>query len=83
MAEKYEVYIGRTEQNRKKTYLVFFFDADKKQARKAAKRFFKCSEDHLGLYVCWIYRDKLWFEDPGLKGAKKAASIEYVNRRTE
>ncbi len=76
--EHYEVFTGRTDRNRKKTYLVFYFDSDKVMARKAAKRFFKCSDDHLSLFVGWRFRNNLYFEDPGIKGAKKVAFIEYT-----
>lgn len=76
--ERYEVFTGRTERNRKKSYLVFNFDSDKGMAIKAAKSFFKCSEDHLSLFVGWRFRNNLYFEDPGIKGAKKVAFIEYT-----
>ncbi len=73
----FEVYEGRTEKNRKKTYLVA--DADNLfDLYDIAKRFFRCSKDHVLVAHGWVLNDELYLSNPRMKGAKKKAIAYYV-----
>lgn len=74
----YEVYIGLTEQNRKKTYLVFDKALDLAQARK----FFRCSLANLVYRTGYVLNDELYFNRPHKKGEKKVMVAYYVSRRS-
>ena len=71
MFEIYKAVKGR------KTYLVFSGLEKPDEAFGAAKKYFRCSEYHLGIKACWILNDELYFEDPNKKSAKKKMTIFY------
>lgn len=74
----YEVYIGLTERNRKKTYLVYEPWTSYIDMCEAAKKFFRCSEAHLEIVNGWVLNDELYLEDPHKRGAKIKAVAFYV-----
>ena len=71
----FEVFIGRTEQNRKKTYLVAEPGTTYIRMCEAAKKFFRCSEAHIEVVDGWILNDELYLDDPGRKAKKRAIAF--------
>lgn len=72
---KYEIYEGRTEMNRKKTYLVFNPNKTSfMEAGNTAKVFFKCSADHVIVRPGWVVRGQLYLGAP-TKPAKNARVV--------
>lgn len=74
----FEVFIGRTEQNRKKTYLVAEPGTTYIRMCEAAKKFFRCSEAHLEIVNGYVLNDELYLEDPHKRGAKLKCVAFYV-----
>lgn len=74
----YEIYIGRTERNRKKTYLVDEPWTSYIDMCEAAKKFFKCSVAHLEITYGYVLNDELYLEDPHKRGAKMKTVAFYV-----
>ena len=78
MKNEFEVYEGRTEKNRKKTYLVFPWTiGDGEEREKTAKYFFRCNSHHLEYARGWIFNDELYLEDPHKKGKKRVCVYFY------
>lgn len=71
----YEVYIGKTEQGRNRSYFV---DKDMAVANKAAKRTLKVAEDHILIEVAWTVGDDLYFNNPHKRGQKKVWAASYL-----
>ena len=69
---EFEVFIGRTEQNRKKTYLVAEPGTTYIRMCEAAKKFFRCSEAHLEVVNGYV------LDDPHKRGAKLKCVAFYV-----
>ena len=65
-----------------KKYLVF---ETKQYAFKDgiddAKKFFKCSYDHLEARDVWVNGKDLYLENPHIKGFHKRYAFSYSNRR--
>ena len=74
----FEVFIGRTEQNRKKTYLVAEPWTSYICMCDAAKKFFRCSEAHIEIANGYVHNDELYLEDPHKRGAKLKCVAFYV-----
>ncbi len=74
----YEIYIGRTERNRKKTYLVDEPWTSYIDMYEAARKFFKCSPAHLEITNGYVLNDELYLEDPHKRGAKIKCVAFYV-----
>lgn len=74
----YEVYIGRTERSRKKTYLVYEPWTSYFCMYEAAKKFFRCSEAHIEIVAGYVLNDELYLEDPHKRGAKMKMVAYYV-----
>lgn len=68
MFEIYKSYKGR------KTYIVS--RAEYRPTLAYAKRFFKCSENHIVCVIGYIYKSELYLEDPHKRGTK-ACWIAY------
>ena len=66
----------------KKKYLVF---QTKQYAFKDgindAKKFFKCSYDHLEARDVWVNGKYLYLENPHIEGFYKHVAINYISRR--
>lgn len=63
----------------RKHYLVFFgsFSAWSYEAlKKEGIRHFRCGEKNLEIEKGWIYKDELYFEDPG-KGSKVVSVVSH------
>jgi len=73
----FEIYIGRTEKNRKKTYLVFPYESSITKIVVNAKKHFRCTEGHLGLAKGWLVNDELWLENPHKRGMKLVVVATY------
>ena len=71
----YDVYFGKTAQNRTKTYLVF---ENGKVNFNQAKKYFRCSLRHLKIVPGFVLNDELFFERPHTKGTKTVAVVFYV-----
>lgn len=73
---KYEIYESLT--GRKKKYIVTRIDADYVSVIDYAKKLFKCTEAHIVFTCGWIYKGKLYLDDPEKLGAKKAGVAYWV-----
>lgn len=71
----YEVYIGLTKQNRKKTYLVF---PKGKLAISQAKRYFRCSFTHLKIVEGYVWKDELYLDCKPHSRSKFVTVVYYV-----
>ncbi len=67
----YEIYEGRTDRNRKKTYLVFNLKTDIFDVFAEAAKHFKCAHNHILIEDGWTFRENLYFENPRKKGTQK------------
>ena len=77
MAKFYEVYEGMTSQNRKKTYLVFKYVPSYVQlcdVRLAAKKYFKCSEEHIVVTFGYVKKGELFL----IPSNRKPENIKLV-----
>ena len=78
MKSNSEIYFGKTEQNRTKTFLVFpNSTADRAQAR----RYFKCTNRNIILTAGYVLNGELYFENPRKKGTKKVAVCYWTTGR--
>lgn len=62
----YEIYEGRTVNNRKKTYLVFDYECGYskfEEARTTARHYFRVSDDHIQICVGYVIKDDLFLEN--------------------
>ena len=78
-----EIYEGRTEKNRKKTYLVFDYElgySKFSEVRAAARLYFRVKDEHIKVVVGYIYKDELYLENPKKKpaGAKLVRAAYWV-----
>ena len=76
--KSYKVYEGLTK--RKQKFLVAEpFDSIKAENdfEKYAKRFFRCSKDHLVIKSGYIYKGELYFEKPSDKGYELVNAAYY------
>lgn len=71
-----QIYEGLT--GRKKKYIVTKKDADYLEVVSFAKRFFKCSEAHITFEPGYIYKGKLYLNDPMKYGTKVVGVAYYV-----
>lgn len=78
MKSNYEIYFGKTEQNRTKTFLVFpNRTADLAQAR----RYFKCTYHNIRVTVGYVLNGELYFENPHKKGTKMVTVCYWTTGR--
>jgi len=73
--KEFDIYEGRTEQNRKKTYLVF--NADRfsfNEATAEATHYFKCTKKNVKTRPAWVNRGNLYLE-ADTKPAKSAKCV--------
>lgn len=75
MAE-FEIYESLT--GRKKKYIVTKIDADYVSVINYAKKLFKCTEAHIDFTGGWIYKGKLYLDDPEKLGAKKVGVAYWI-----
>ena len=64
--DNFEIYEGRTDNNRKKTYLVFDYECGYpkfNEARAAARHYFRVSDDHIQICVGYVIKDELFLEN--------------------
>ena len=79
----YEIYEGKTEQHRKKTYLVFKYKAGYPSyvdTQNIAKRFFRVTADHIKLVIGYTHKGDLYLDNPKNmpKGAKSVRVAYWV-----
>ena len=74
MNEDCEVFVGITEQGRKKSYFVA---KDQTTALGNAKKALKVATYHILVEVAWIVGDYLYFTNPKKKGQKKVFAASY------
>lgn len=77
----FEVYEGRTEANRKKTFLVFDYECGYvkfNETIEVARRYFRVSEDHIQICVGYVIKDELYLENLRKKPAgAKVVRVAY------
>lgn len=75
----FDIYEGKTEKNRKKTFLVFDFKTTtNSEARKAARIYFKCADKHVKTCLAWTEQGELWLLNPKGKPDKaKTVRVAY------
>ena len=78
---KYDIY--QAEDGHKKKYLVFAPKNAQSVVRcvEIAKKFFKCSVEHLFVQFVWVNGKDLYLENPHIKGFYKRYAFSYSNRR--
>lgn len=80
---KFEIYEGYNK--RKKTYIVARIDdADfntVSQLMKTAKKYFRCSEEHVKIWIGYLYKGELYLEDPQKSSAKSVYVAWYVSNK--
>lgn len=67
----YELYIGKTNQNRQKSYLVANTTFSILELENAAKKYFRVSSRHIYFWIGWVVGDDLYLKNPKLKGQRK------------
>ena len=78
MAKSSSFEIYESISGRKKKYIVTKIDADYVAVIDYAKKLFKCSEAHIDFTCAWIYKGKLYLDDPEKVGAKKVGVAYWV-----
>lgn len=76
MFEKFELFVGKTKQNRSKKYFVSNEYVD---ARDAAKKHLRVSEKHILIQYGWIIGEDLYLNNPKKKGQKKVWVASFVS----
>lgn len=74
--EEIEIYERLT--GRKKKYIVFNINYPDSYAYDFAKKFFKCSQAHICYVMGFIYKGKLYWEDPEMPGTRVVSVMYYV-----
>lgn len=74
MNEDYEVFVGITEQGRKKSYIVA---KTREMALKYAKKVLRVSETHISIQVGWVVDDRLYLRNPRIKRQKVVIVATY------
>ena len=75
MADTYEVFVGKTEKGRNKSYFVA---KTMLEARKAAQKILKVTTYNIMIQVAWTIGDDLYFKNPKRKGQKKVWAASYI-----
>lgn len=73
---KFEIYEGFTK--RKKKYVVTDICADYSDVIRFCKKLFKCSEKHIESTSAFLYKGKLYLNDPKKPEAKLVGVAYYV-----
>lgn len=73
---KFEIYESLS--GRKKKYIVTKIDADYLEVISYAKKYFKCSEAHIYFEPAWLYKGKLYLEDPMKYGTKRVGVAYWI-----
>lgn len=73
---KFEIYEGFTK--RKKKYVVTDIHANYSEVMSFCKKLFKCSEEHVCNSSGYIYKGKLYLDDPEMPGAKRVGIAYYI-----
>ena len=74
----FEIYEGKNSQNRKKTFLVFdFFKVGYMEARKAARRHFRTTDEHIQIECGYTHKGQLYLNNPAEK-PKQAKVVRVV-----
>lgn len=82
---KFEIYKGYNK--RKKTYIVARLDATTSTAGLAdelmntAKKYFRCSEEHVKIWSGYLYKGELYLEDPQKSSAECVYVAWYVSNK--
>ena len=76
MFEKFEVFVGKTKQNRSKKYFVSkgYFEA-----LEAARKTLRVSIDHIFMQLGYVVGEDLYLNNPKKKGQKKVWVAYYVS----
>jgi len=68
----FEIYEGRTEANRKKSYLIFNERDGFAYAHQQARKYFKCTDEHIWSMFGYVVNDELYLgKNPKISGAKR------------
>lgn len=78
---KFEIYKGYNK--RKKTYIVARHEdiTTANQLMMTAKKYFRCSEEHVKLWIGYLYKGELYLEDPQKSSAKCVYVAWYVSNK--
>ena len=71
MHEDFTLFIGKTNQNRQKSYLVANTTLSILELENAAKKYFRVSSRHIYLRIGWVVGDDLYLKNPKLEGQRK------------
>lgn len=71
MHDDFTLFIGKTIQNRQKSYLVANTNLSIKEVDNAAKKYFRVSSRHIYIRIGWVVGDDLYLKNPNLKGQRK------------
>lgn len=75
MAEKYELFVGKTAQNRSKKYFV---SKTYRYAENAAKKTLRVSRDHIIMQFGYVVGNDLYLNNPMKDGQKKVWVASYT-----
>lgn len=80
---KFEIYKGYNK--RKKTYIVARINdatiATATQLMNTAKKYFRCSEEHVKIWIGYLYKGELYLEDPQKSSAECVYVAWYVSNK--
>ena len=75
MAEKYELFVGQTKQNRSKKYFV---SKDYNNAVEAARKTLRVSRKHIFMQFGYVVGNDLYLSNPMKNGQKKVWVASYT-----
>ena len=76
MFEKFEVFVGKTKQNRSKKYFV---SKNYNEALEAARKTIRVSKEHIFMQLGYVVGDDLYLSNPMKNGQKKVWVAYYVS----
>lgn len=76
MYEDFELFVGKTKQNRSKKYFV---SKNYIEAIEAARKNLRVSTDHIFMQIGYVVGEDLYLENPKLKGQKKVWVASFVS----
>lgn len=75
MAEKYELFVGKTAQNRSKKYFV---SKNYNEAVEAARKTLRVSRKHIFMQLGYVVGNDLYLSNPMKNGQKKVWVASYT-----
>ena len=76
MCENFELFVGKTKQNRSKKYFV---SKDYAEAIEAARKTLRVSTKHLFIQLGYVVGDDLYLSNPMKNGQKKVWVASFVS----